>query len=82
MWVISQWLSHLFPAELVVPASWPESVSRAAQEPGKQVGMHVYACDYKCKVTHDAKFWGSEHSVKHPRNSTTSKNCFPLGHPE
>ena len=70
MWVISPWPLHLFPAELVVPASWPGPASRAAQEPGKQVGMHVYTCDCKCKVTHDAKLWGSEHSVKYPRNST------------
>lgn len=32
--------------------------------------MHVYVCDYKCKVTHDTKFWGSEPSVKSPGNST------------
>lgn len=33
------------------------------------MGMHMYMCVCKSKVTHDTKFWGPEPSVVSPRNS-------------
>lgn len=34
------------------------------------MGIYMYMCVGKCKVTHDTKCWGPEPSVVFPRDST------------